>query len=72
MSKAKKVFVRERVAPKNIKRLNLEKVEPLINIAVQEDFGYGDPTSEITVDANARARVPGVARGDRRQRDAVG
>jgi nicotinate-nucleotide pyrophosphorylase (carboxylating) len=56
MSKAKKVFIRERVAPKNIKRLNLEKVEPLINIAVQEDFGYGDPTSEITVDANARAR----------------
>jgi len=56
MSKAKKLFVRERVALKNIKRLDTSKVELLIDMAVEEDFGTGDPTSEITVDANARAR----------------
>jgi nicotinate-nucleotide pyrophosphorylase (carboxylating) len=62
MSKAKKAVTRERVAPKNIKRLDLHKIEPLINIAVQEDFGAGDPTSEITVDADARGRANLVAR----------
>jgi nicotinate-nucleotide pyrophosphorylase (carboxylating) len=57
MSKAKKkLFIRERVALKNIKRLDLSTIEPLIDMAVQEDFGAGDPTSEITVDADARAR----------------
>lgn len=62
MSKLKKVFVRERVAPKNIKRLNLDVVEPLINIAVHEDFGNGDPTSEITVPENVKGRAALVAR----------
>jgi nicotinate-nucleotide pyrophosphorylase (carboxylating) len=57
MSKAKKkLFIRERVALKNIKRLDMSRIEPLIDMAVQEDFGAGDPTSEITVDADARAR----------------
>lgn len=56
MSRAKKLFIRERVAPKNVRKLDLQKVEPLIDIAVHEDFGHGDPTSEITVDADARAR----------------
>ncbi|MDH4201925.1 MAG: carboxylating nicotinate-nucleotide diphosphorylase [Phycisphaerae bacterium] len=42
----------ERIARKNLKTLDLAKIEPLIDIAVQEDFGKGDPTSEITVDAH--------------------
>ncbi|MCE5185266.1 MAG: carboxylating nicotinate-nucleotide diphosphorylase [Planctomycetaceae bacterium] len=56
MSRAKRLFIRERVAPRNIKRLNLSKVETLIDIAVQEDFGFGDPTSEITIEPNEKAR----------------
>jgi nicotinate-nucleotide pyrophosphorylase (carboxylating) len=39
-----------------IKKLDLEKVRPLIEMAVQEDFGKGDPTSEITVHPKVQAR----------------
>jgi len=46
----------ERIARKNLKKLDLAKVEPLIDIAVSEDFGKGDPTSEITVGADETAR----------------
>jgi nicotinate-nucleotide pyrophosphorylase (carboxylating) len=57
MSQKKKTeFIRERVAPKNMKKLDLKKIEPLIDLAVMEDFGKGDPTSEITVDPNEKAR----------------
>lgn len=52
----------ERIARKNIKKLNMKSVQQLIDIAVQEDFGAGDPTSEITVDANERARGHLVSR----------
>ncbi|HPO71097.1 MAG TPA: carboxylating nicotinate-nucleotide diphosphorylase [Anaerohalosphaeraceae bacterium] len=54
--KKKTEMVRERVAPKNMKRLDMSKVEPLIDMAIQEDYGKGDPTSELTVDAQARGR----------------
>lgn len=47
---------RERIARKNIKKLDLEKAEKLMDIAIHEDFGDGDPTSEITVGENERAK----------------
>lgn len=46
----------ERIARKNIKKLELSRIEPLIDIAVTEDFGKGDPTSEITVGADEIAK----------------
>ncbi len=52
----------ERIARKNIKKLDINSVQQLIDIAVQEDFGAGDPTSEITVCENERARGHLVSR----------
>ena len=46
----------ERIARGNLKKPDLTKIEPLIDIAVYEDFGKGDPTSEITVGADEIAR----------------
>lgn len=46
----------ERIARKNLKKLDLTKVDLLIDIAVHEDFGKGDPTSEITVNAHEIAK----------------
>ena len=46
----------ERIARRNLKRLDLSRIESLVDIAVQEDFGKGDPTSEITVGADEAAR----------------
>jgi nicotinate-nucleotide pyrophosphorylase (carboxylating) len=46
----------ERIARGNLKKLDLAKIEPLIDIAVYEDFGKGDPTSEITVGADEIAK----------------
>lgn len=46
----------ERIARKNLKVLNLSKAQKLIDIAIQEDFGDGDPTSEITVCENEQAK----------------
>ncbi len=46
----------ERIARTNLKKLDLSKVGNLIEIAVKEDFGGGDPTSEITVRANEHAK----------------
>jgi nicotinate-nucleotide pyrophosphorylase (carboxylating) len=46
----------ERIARKNLKKLDLTKIESLIDIAVDEDFGKGDPTSEITVGADEIAK----------------
>ena len=42
-----------------MRKLDLAKVQPLINMAVKEDFGAGDPTSRITVaeDVTATARI---------------
>lgn len=54
--KKKTGFVRERIALKNMKRLDISKVEPLIDMAIREDYGKGDPTSELTVDADAKGR----------------
>ncbi|MCF7954691.1 MAG: carboxylating nicotinate-nucleotide diphosphorylase [Phycisphaerae bacterium] len=32
-----------------MKKLDIKKIQTLIDLAVQEDFGKGDPTSEITI-----------------------
>jgi len=52
----------ERIARKNIKKLDLAKVGPLIKIAVAEDFGAGDPTSEITVGGDEIAKGSLISR----------
>ncbi len=39
----------ERVVKKTIKPLDMETVLPLIKMAVEEDFGHGDPTSELSI-----------------------
>ncbi|MBN2512833.1 MAG: carboxylating nicotinate-nucleotide diphosphorylase [Sedimentisphaerales bacterium] len=39
----------ERATRRAIKPLNMEIVLPLIQMAVEEDFGAGDPTSEISI-----------------------
>ncbi len=52
----------ERIARKNLKKLDLSKIQTLIDVAVDEDFGDGDPTSEITVCENERAKAYLVSR----------
>jgi nicotinate-nucleotide pyrophosphorylase (carboxylating) len=52
----------ERIAKKNLKKLNLSKAKPLIAMAIQEDYGQGDPTSEITVAADTTAAMNLVTR----------
>ncbi len=37
--------------------LDMSKVTPLIALAVEEDYGKGDPTSEILIDKNATAET---------------
>ncbi len=42
-----------------MKKLNIEKINTLIDLAVQEDFGKGDPTSILTIpqDATGKAKI---------------
>lgn len=49
---------------KDIKALDISKVLPLIKLAVEEDFGSGDPTTEITVAADKQALTTLAARED--------
>ena len=62
MSKVISCNSRERIAKKTLKKVDLSKVRPLIEIAVQEDFGKGDPTSEIMVGTNDKAKASLVSR----------
>ncbi len=39
-----------------MRKLDMKKVATLIDLAVEEDFGRGDPTSEITTDENTLAK----------------
>ena len=32
-----------------MKKLNIKKIQTLIDLAVEEDYGKGDPTSQITI-----------------------
>lgn len=43
-------------------KLDLEKIGPLIDMAVEEDYGNGDPTSEITIESDAIAKASIVTR----------
>jgi nicotinate-nucleotide pyrophosphorylase (carboxylating) len=52
----------DRVVKRAIKPLDMEKVLPLIQMAVEEDFGRGDPTSEITFDADETGKASLVTR----------
>ncbi|MHB0946432.1 MAG: carboxylating nicotinate-nucleotide diphosphorylase [Sedimentisphaerales bacterium] len=45
-----------------MKNLNMEKVSRLIDIAVEEDYGSGDPTSELTIPANAKGKAYVITR----------
>jgi nicotinate-nucleotide pyrophosphorylase (carboxylating) len=45
-----------------MKSLDIDKVRPLIEMAVEEDYGRGDPTSEITIPADAKLRTNIVSR----------
>ncbi|MCX5635668.1 MAG: carboxylating nicotinate-nucleotide diphosphorylase [Planctomycetota bacterium] len=45
-----------------IKKLNIEKVQPLIQMAIEEDLGQGDITSELFAEDNRIARAYIVSR----------
>lgn len=45
-------------------KLDIDQVRPLIELAVQEDFGGGDPTTEITTPPHAMATADIVTRED--------
>jgi len=45
-----------------MRKLDLEKIQSLINMAVKEDFGAGDPTSRITVADNVTTTANIVTR----------
>jgi nicotinate-nucleotide pyrophosphorylase (carboxylating) len=45
-----------------MKKLDITKVQTLIDLAVEEDFGKGDPTSEISIADNVRARADIITR----------
>ena len=45
-----------------MRKLDISKVRPLIEIAVKEDFGSGDPSSVITIPADAKGRAHLVSR----------
>jgi nicotinate-nucleotide pyrophosphorylase (carboxylating) len=45
-----------------MKKLNIKKIQPLVDMAVDEDFGKGDPTTAITVKRNLRAKANIITR----------
>lgn len=55
MPKAKKKTHKEN-GRKKIRKLNIKNITDLIDMAIAEDFGKGDPTSVITVGEDEKAR----------------
>lgn len=45
-----------------MKELDLKKMQTLIDLAVEEDFGQGDPTSELTIPEDVIAKASLVSR----------
>jgi len=45
-----------------MKKLDIKKVQSLIDMAADEDFGQGDPTSEITIKSSATAKANLITR----------
>jgi len=53
---------RESVVVGRLKKPDMTQVAPLIDMAVKEDFGHGDPTSEITVPPDEKGKANIVTR----------
>ena len=47
-----------------MEKLNISKIQTLIDLAVEEDFGKGDPTSVLTIPENAVGKANIVTRED--------
>ena len=47
-----------------MKQLDIAKVRPLIEMAIEEDYGSGDPTSVITIPASAKTSTNIVSRDE--------
>ena len=45
-----------------MKKLDMKKVQTLINLAVEEDFGNGDPTSDVTIAKDEMTKTTLVTR----------
>ena len=45
-----------------MKKLNMKKIQTLIDLAVEEDFGKGDPTSDVTIPQDEMAKATLVTR----------
>ena len=45
-----------------MRKLDLKKIQTLIDLAVEEDFGKGDPTSLVTIPKNATTKTTIVSR----------
>ena len=56
------LLMRNQKSKSKIGKLNLSKVMTLIDIAVQEDFGKGDPTSQLTIKDDAVAKAGIITR----------
>ena len=59
---SKKANQAEFVCTRRPRKPDMKQVLPLIELAVREDFGKGDPTSELTVGANEYAKAYLVSR----------
>ena len=55
MPKKKKKKKTEQLVPR-IRKLNINKIRPLLKMAVEEDYGKGDPTSLLAVSERKRAK----------------
>jgi hypothetical protein len=53
---------RESVVAGQLKKPDMNQALPLIELAVIEDFGKGDPTSDLTVGADELSRANVVTR----------
>ena len=47
-----------------MKKLKIKEIQRLIDLAVEEDFGEGDPTSQITIDEDVSTKTYIVSRED--------
>ena len=52
----------DRKSVSKIGKLDITKVQKLIDIAVEEDYGKGDPSSLVTIDENAAAKTNIITR----------
>lgn len=55
-------LIRDKKSVSKIGKLDITKVAGLIDIAVEEDYGKGDPSSLVTIDENATAKTNIITR----------